>query len=183
MGGCWNSPFIPQNSLWILEGSWEFLFKIKVPFQHQSLARGVLVNSRLWLSRILGWSFWNERLMMIPSSCWEKQVLATWQAVWVPMDSWCSEVREVKPRFHYISRCFMLMIKKFSDHCQFMELEHMTTIMLPHGLWLFDNVRERQTQNLSGASRLWNSRIMLYYPCRWSVKCLGGFCLFVICFR
>lgn len=36
----------------------------------------------------------------------------------------------------------MLIIKKFSDHCQFMELEHMTTIMLPHGLWLFDNVRE-----------------------------------------
>lgn len=48
----------------------------------------------------------------------------------------------MKTRFREISRCFMLIIKKFSDHCQFMELDRMTTIMLPHGPWLFDNVRE-----------------------------------------
>lgn len=35
MAGSWNFTIHPTESLWILEGSWEFLFKIKVPFQHQ----------------------------------------------------------------------------------------------------------------------------------------------------
>ena len=142
-------------------------------------------------SRILGWSFWNERLMMIPSSCWEKQVLATWQFG----SRWTHDVQNAPVLFLGVGGedKIPLNIKMFHVDCQ--EVQWSLPV---HGIRQYDNhhastwpmavwqrTRRRQTQNLSGASRLWNSRIRLYYPCRWSLKCLslGGFCLFVICFR
>lgn len=192
MGGCWNFPTHPTEFLWILEGSWEFLFKIKVPFQHQSLARGVLVNSRLWSPNpgSLDGAFETRGLWWYPHLVGRSRSS--------PLGSLGPDgLMMFRMRQFFFwgvggEDKIPLNIKMF--HVDYQEVQWSLPV---HGIRTHDNhhastwpmavwqcTRRRQTQNLSGSSRLWNSRIMLYYPCRWSLKCLGGFCLFVsICFR